>query len=428
MGTWGVKLYQNDIGLDTKGDLTEYLRKGMSTQEAADKLIESNAAIIESEDDVSHDFWFAFADTLWQLGRLLPSVRDKAIELIDAGSDQIFREYFDKKLEVKRAAVISELRERLLSPQPPEKVIRPYRIYHCEWKIGDTYAYLLEGESAEERNLSGRYIILTKVDEGICYPEHIVPICTVKITSGSSLPETEEEVIKLEDVMMSKKTWGKRERDEFNEMGIFSDEVKKREYFDENNYLTTYRVELSGSTSKRAIPKKLIYLGNFPKVRDPNGAYIAKPMLGLASMGWKKFEEQMIQHYCWFNRKEAKLMNRGKFRFSDDEYTICSIRKLGDNLSEYDPKKLEYYAGMINEALYDKASTPLFYNQYSSHEEWTKDGDEFTKRSNEITRLMLSIFPEDYEYWKSELIKKRDEIIDLLAAEGFSTENLRREE
>ncbi len=35
-----------------------------------------------------------------------------------------------------RANVLKELQQKLLSPQPAEKRISQYKLYHCEWEIG----------------------------------------------------------------------------------------------------------------------------------------------------------------------------------------------------------------------------------------------------------------------------------------------------
>lgn len=62
----------------------------------------------------------------------------------------------------KRKQVLNELRKKLNTLQPPEKKVSQYRLYHCQWKVGDMYAYQLEGEYAKERGLMVNIFCFTK--------------------------------------------------------------------------------------------------------------------------------------------------------------------------------------------------------------------------------------------------------------------------
>ena len=68
-------------------------------------------------------------------------------------------EYENLKMSEKRKQVLNELRKKLNTLQPPEKKVSQYRLYHCQWKVGDMYAYQLEGEYAKERGLNGKYLL-----------------------------------------------------------------------------------------------------------------------------------------------------------------------------------------------------------------------------------------------------------------------------
>ena len=56
-----------------------------------------------------------------------------------------------------------------------------YRLYHCQWKVGDMYAYQLEGEYAKERGLNGKYLLFYKIAESIWWPGHVIPVVYIKI-------------------------------------------------------------------------------------------------------------------------------------------------------------------------------------------------------------------------------------------------------
>lgn len=125
----------------------------------------STIDIIEDEDD-STIFWFALADTQWSFGRLLPEVKEKALEFFGSGGD--VQRWIDdgniKGVEARRK-ILEDLKQKLNSSQPSEKKFSIPRIYKCEWEMGDVFAYKFEGNIAEQNGLWGRYLLLQKVDE-----------------------------------------------------------------------------------------------------------------------------------------------------------------------------------------------------------------------------------------------------------------------
>ena len=65
MGIWGIRLYQNDIALDTKEEYIQLLRDGNSEDEALKKVLSKNKDIIEDKID-GPVFWLALAETMWK--------------------------------------------------------------------------------------------------------------------------------------------------------------------------------------------------------------------------------------------------------------------------------------------------------------------------------------------------------------------------
>ena len=154
MGTWGVNLYQDDTALDVKEEYKYKLHMGKTNEEATEEIIEENQDLIEDIEEQSL-FWFVLADTQWNLGRLEEYVKNEALKYIELGTD-LERWKDDTKLYEKRRKVLEKLREKLLTPQPEEKKISKYRIYKCEWKIGDVFAYKLKSEYAKQNKLEKR--------------------------------------------------------------------------------------------------------------------------------------------------------------------------------------------------------------------------------------------------------------------------------
>ncbi|MCR4651465.1 MAG: hypothetical protein K5662_06885, partial [Lachnospiraceae bacterium] len=199
----------------------------------------------------------------------------------------IWEESEEPKAYKKRQEVLNALKERLLSEQPPEKKIRIPKIYKCEWNIGDVFAFKLESQKAEEMGLLNRYLIIQKIDETICEQGHTVPIVYVRLSKDDRLPESEEEINAMEFVNVS-----------------FSIKLSR----EENRKVSVPEcVMIIVSTSKRVIPKKLIYLGNYKDLNKPEKEHYPRKPNYMINIKWGKegsaFEENMLTRYGWFNLK-----------------------------------------------------------------------------------------------------------------------------
>lgn len=303
MGSWGPKLYQDDVAKDVKSEFTDLLKRGKTSSEATEHLIATYTHLMEDQDDAPV-FWFALADTQWDLGILLPDVKEQAFRWLAAGTDlRTWQEENPKGAQV-REKVLQSLANKLNSPMPPEKRISPYRLYSCEWELGDTFAYRLEGELAKEKGLCGEYLIIHKVDEYIWHPGHVIPIVWVKITKGGAVPHGIEELNSLEFVQ----TGVTRYENRFLPYDVREpkeETLKKRSeinYFpDSFGFLRHYRTKLI-STSKRVIPKRLEYLGKLGNMTPPRGEFIPHDKLAISACSWKDLEKTLITKYCYYSR------------------------------------------------------------------------------------------------------------------------------
>jgi hypothetical protein len=84
MGSWGPKLYQDDIAEEVRDYFKDKLHRGKTGPEITRELIESSESEINDEDD-GPIFWFALADTQWNLGRLEEYVKEQALFHIKQG-------------------------------------------------------------------------------------------------------------------------------------------------------------------------------------------------------------------------------------------------------------------------------------------------------------------------------------------------------
>ena len=313
MGMWGFELYQNDTSLDVKDKFEELYNAGETVQDITNKLTQDYKSI----GDIGEEslFWLALADTQWNLGVLLPIVKGKALYWIEKSDDMLNRQTIDISAKAKKKKSLEDLRAKLLSPQPPAKKPTKRRMYKCQWNFGDVFAYQLESDLAKERGLYGRYFLIQKVDEATWDSGIIVPIVYVKITSDVNLPSNVEEYNKLEYVQ----TWFTKYEDRFLPIDMsrpqedIAEKSKINYHVDEYGFLPQYRAKLL-NTSKRIIPTKLIYVGNFVDAVRPQKEFIPHSKENVVTVAWKQFNEtfetKMIKRYCGHNLRELSIYQR----------------------------------------------------------------------------------------------------------------------
>ena len=267
MGAWGVKLYQNDLAEDIKYEYTEYLREGKTNEEATKELILKYEGMLEDIDD-GPNFWFVLADQQWKIGRLLPYVKEQALNWIEKGGDLHIWYESSEKLGNERKRVLEELSQRLNSPQPPEKKIYKHRYYICPWKDGDIFALPLN-EYGKEYGLNGKYIMIQQASQ-IEFNKNIIPL--VRCWISDNLTYTPERENCTECIH-----WGWKLPPGRNCKYIFELDI----------------------TSKRIIPKDLVYVGNFkiyvPKDDDGYNPDHCSLLL------WKKLKSVLVECHVLFN-------------------------------------------------------------------------------------------------------------------------------
>lgn len=268
MGAWGVKLNQNDIAEDVRTSYKEKLQNGISNEEATQQLLDEYEGVLDDIDD-GPNFWFVLADQQWKLGRLLPSVKERALSWIESGEELKLWYEESQKLGDARKKVLQKLKDQLNSPQPPEKRISKKRYYVCPWEIGDAFAYPLNSSLAEESGLSGKYIIL-QVGAKHLWREETGEVFPVVRCWMSDTPEFSTDLSKRSRCIR-RTNWPRKD-------GNFN-----------------YGYEII-TNSSRSVPKSLIYLGNYEIYRsDDDGANFVGAAFGVV---WRFFEQRMIEDYA----------------------------------------------------------------------------------------------------------------------------------
>ena len=190
-----------------------------------------------------------------------------------------------------------------------------YKIYRCEWKYGDVYAYRMESELAKEKGLYGRYLLIQKIDEGTWYPGHVVPIVYAKITKDTSIPECIEEYNNSEYVQVGFSRYEERfwPIDMTRPQEDIAEKSQINYQVDEYGFLPQYRLMLV-ATSKRMIPTNLIYVGNYQSAILPQKEFIPHSKINILSVFWEKFgesfEDRIIKLFCGHNLRGLDIYKK----------------------------------------------------------------------------------------------------------------------
>lgn len=164
MGAWGAGLYANDTTCDVRDSYMKFLQEGISNSEVYNKVLVEYREYIGDQDEPL--FWFALAETQWRVGRLIPEVKEKALEWIDKdGGLVLWEESANGGAGWKKT--LQNLKLKLLSPMPPEKMIRKLqKINNNLWNVNDVYAYQFHGEDSVKHGYEGKYMLIQKIGEG----------------------------------------------------------------------------------------------------------------------------------------------------------------------------------------------------------------------------------------------------------------------
>lgn len=298
MGFWGIDLYSNDVALDVKADYVKLINNEKDFAEATQKLIKIYKVDESYDEDVSI-FWVVLADQQWQRGILEEYVKSNALKHIDL---------LCKSATPISKSVLKGMCEKICSPQPSVRTKTTAKPYHCQWKTGDVYAYPISSDYAKQYNLCGEYFLFYKIGETVWYPEHIIPVVWVKITKNGKLPTNEAELNELEYVQTGVTIYEDRFFP-FTALRPRNEQIEEKmkiEYKrDEYGHLPQYRMVLI-NTSKRIIPKSLLFIGNFDNITPPPNEHIP-PEISITGFVWRHFEDCLIDRYSAYNLKNSSL-------------------------------------------------------------------------------------------------------------------------
>lgn len=139
MGVWGTGIFSDDIAADVRDEYRDYLADGMDGPSATEKLLEQFGAEVD-DPDAGPPFWLSLAATQWRLGRLEERVRERALRIIDDGTD-LARFSEKTRLRNARQRVLQKLRAQLCTQQRAPVKVRPDVPLECDWVPGEVIGF-----------------------------------------------------------------------------------------------------------------------------------------------------------------------------------------------------------------------------------------------------------------------------------------------
>ncbi|MFN0134638.1 MAG: hypothetical protein ACKVS9_00805 [Phycisphaerae bacterium] len=123
MGAWGAGLYSSDSALDLKASIRALVRLPFDGKRMLELLRTLNAAADDPGDEEHTEFWLVAADQFARHGVRCDEARDRAIKIIQGGTDiKVMRELGMSAADLRRREKkLSELAGELKAPLSPSK-------------------------------------------------------------------------------------------------------------------------------------------------------------------------------------------------------------------------------------------------------------------------------------------------------------------
>jgi hypothetical protein len=150
MGAWASGLYSGDFAMDLRGTIGALLRLPFEIDRIVEMVCEAERRAATDPQNEDHTvFWLVLADQFVKRGIVNSGVRDRALAIIDDGSDLAMhsRLGIDPAGLKKRGKMLAELRARLAAP-PPSNAKERSVLKHPQpflMDIGDCFAYPTSG-------------------------------------------------------------------------------------------------------------------------------------------------------------------------------------------------------------------------------------------------------------------------------------------
>ncbi|HEV2495884.1 MAG TPA: hypothetical protein VG204_22870 [Terriglobia bacterium] len=148
MGVWGVGLYSGDFAMDLRGTIKAVARLPFDADQLVDILCQTEPTAANHPDDEDHTaFWLVVAHQFAKRGIACERVRDKALEIIDAGRDlaMLAKLGMDPSGLEARGKMLAVLRVVIAAPpsSKPRTVLKKPQAFVMN--VGDVFVYPTRG-------------------------------------------------------------------------------------------------------------------------------------------------------------------------------------------------------------------------------------------------------------------------------------------
>lgn len=221
---------------DVKESYRRFREKGADRAGAIEKVKNEFAMELLDKDD-GPQVWIGLAEATGRRRELTEELLQKAEAAFTSLSDS-----FPATKSVLRAKM-----KTVCDPSKfgPEAKYRQRTAFRVDWKIGDTFAYRIVGESMKAHGLDGWYIICRKVHDFVYSEDCCVQGMYYSLCPPNELPQTAEDLERLGYVPLLQ--------------------------INDDHYLFMGKVWVN---SKNAVKKTFfIKIGNFPEVAPPAHEY-----------------------------------------------------------------------------------------------------------------------------------------------------------
>ena len=209
MGTWGPKLYEDDVAQDIKETYEELVK----TEKDNEKIIKEICSIFKEEledQDEKSVFWMVLADLLYKQKQLTKDIKEKALKEIERGENlERWKNEASKDDYILRKKEIESLKKKLEKYEETKeensvtiiKENKPKNYKYEEWKIGDVFAYKIK----EPKRFAEQYLIIRKAKDSTEFANTRYQSAEVyvQITKNKELPKNREEIEKLDYIVMA---------------------------------------------------------------------------------------------------------------------------------------------------------------------------------------------------------------------------------
>lgn len=140
MGTWGVRLTDDDFAMDIIDEYFERFNKGEKPTEIRRILEKTNASSINDPDE-GHLFWMALAKAQWDIGSLDKDVLQKVLKIVESDVDTEVWLRVDGEKPEKRRQSLQAFALKIQTPREKPRKIKRQILRSSPYEVGDVLTF-----------------------------------------------------------------------------------------------------------------------------------------------------------------------------------------------------------------------------------------------------------------------------------------------